>query len=463
VTSYEALKDHAPRSLDQLELPERRFVARAYRQQKQGERASALVLDLCHLLLADEARLAAFYRGVNRPYDAQRRLSRALLEYPDTDPIVAAWFGWARTFLDLPRPPEATAAGAPRPKFWKPDGAAARDAMLEEAYVGLKDFVAWFPTHALAPEAQQLATDALSRLGDDEGVAREADLFARRYPQDLRVDDVLVLRLRALARLNRFDDALACGQLVLAWRERRSNDSTTASPFCDEVLHTFARLHHQRGELKQAVKYYAQVAGRIPDARDALEYFTAPRLELPEVVTVEAGQEARLPVKSKNIEKLAFKVYPVDFMILFLTRLDLANIHDIDLTGITPLVQREAALGATDDLAWKDAQVPLPAKDAGVYLVVGKAGALDRSALVVVSDLRIDVQKTQGRVRVYARTKDGKPAPGARVRVTDGSNLVARGTTDARGVFDGEVRSGRPLSVVAEREGHYALFREQRQ
>lgn len=472
VASYEALKDHAPRTLAQLELPERRFVARAYRQQRQGERASALVLDLCHLLLADEARLAAFYRGVNRPHDAQRRLSRALLEYPDTDPIVAAWFGWARTFLDLPRPADATAAGAPRPKFWRPDGAAARDAMLEEAYVGLKDFVAWFPTHALAPEAQQLATDALSRLGDDEGVAREADLFARRYPQDLRVDDVLVLRLRALARLDRFDDALACGQLVLAWRERRSNDSTTASPFCDEVLHTFARLHHQRGELKQAVKYYAQVAGRIPDARDALEYFTAPRLELPEVVTIEAGQEARLPVKSKNIEKLAFKVYPVDFMILFLTRLDLANIHDIDLTGITPLAQREAALGAADDLAWRDAQVPLPAKDAGVYLVVGKAGALDRSALVVVSDLRIDVQRTVdspplrgggGRVRVYARTKDGKPAPGARVRVTDGSNLVARGTTDARGVFDGEVRSGRPLSVVAEREGHYALFREQRQ
>lgn len=461
VSAYEALKDHAPRALGQLDLPERRFVAWAYRQQRQGERSCALVLDLCHALLADEARLAAFYRGVNRPHDAQRRLSRALLEYPDTDPIVAAWFDWARTFLDLPRPAEA-APGAPRPKFWRPDGAAARDAMLEEAYVGLKDFVAWFPTHALAPQAQQLATDALSRLGDDEGVAREADLFARRYPQDLRVDDVLVLRLRALARLNRFEDALACGQLVLAWRERRSNDTTTPSPFCDEVLHTFARLYHQRGELKQAVKYYAQVAARIPDARDALEYFTAPRLELPEVVTVEAGQEARLPVKSKNIEKLAFKVYPVDFMILFLTRLDLANIHDIDLTGITPLVQREAALGATDDLAWRDTQVALPAKDPGVYLVVGKAGALDRSALVVVSDLRIDVQRVQNRVRVYARTKDGKPAPGARVRVTDGSNLVARGTTDARGVFDGEVRSGRPLSVVAEREGHYALFREQR-
>ena len=133
------------------------------------------------------------------------------------------------------------------------------------------------------------------------------------------------------------------------------------------------------------------------------------------------------------------------------------------LTGIEPVLERTDSLGSATDYTFKDHELELPELEAGVYLVVGKAGSRHESSIVVVSEIELEVQTTQQGVRVYARTRDGRPAAGARVRVTDGQNLVAQGQTDARGVFDSQAirrLRGRTLSVVVERDGHYGLFRE---
>ena len=457
VRSHEALVDLDPRFRD-LPPPERRDLARAYRRAGQPRRAAELALQVLVQLFREERALVAAEQAEGRPAAAQGTLSALLLRYPDEEALVEEWLTLARTWLTIPREP---APGEVRPRHWRPDRP--QDVRVEEAWEAFKDFCAWFPLDPRAPEAQSGAVEALSLLGDDEGVAREAQAFARRYPRDARLDDALILRLRALHRLERWEDAFATGRQLLAWREpRQGSGRPVASPFSDEVVHTFARIHHQRGELAQAVEHYARVRGRIPDAQDAWTWLTRSALEVPDLLRAPPGEEARLPVRSKNVEELALEVYPVDLMILFLTRKSLAGIQDVDLTGVTPRLRAKVRLGSRSDYAWREGSVPLGVKDPGVYLVVGKVGDTLTSTIVVVSGLELEVQRAQSRVRVYLRTREGKPAAGAKVRISDGQRLVARGTTDARGVCELEARvaPGR-LSVLVEREGHYALSREE--
>lgn len=456
VRSFEALVDLDPRHRE-LPLGERRELARAYRAAGEPRRAGELALQVLVLLFREEQALVAVQREEGRPVDAQRTLSGLLLAYPDEEAVIESWLELAQAWLAIPREPTP---GQARPKHWRPERP--QDVRVEEAWTAFKDFCAWFPLDPRAAAAQAGAVEALAALGDQEGVAAEALAFARRYPRDERLDDVLVQRLRALHQLARWDEAFAAGKELLAWREPAPAGSTPrGSPFQDEVLHTFARIHHQRGELAQAVELYARVRGRIPDAQDAWTWLTQSALQVPDLVRAAPGTEVRLPVRSKNVAAIGLEVYPVDLMVLFLTRKSLAGIQDVDLTGVTPLVRQRVELGKTTDFAWKDTQAPLPVKDPGVYLVVGKAGSAITSTVVVISGLELEVQRAPARVRVYLRTREGQPAAGAKVRVSDGQRLVGRGSTDARGVCDVEaqVAPGR-LSVVVEREGHYALYRE---
>ncbi len=64
-----------------------------------------------------------------------------------------------------------------------------------------------------------------------------------------------------------------------------------------------------------------------------------------------------------------------------------------------------------------------------------------------------------GKLRVYTtRNADGSPWGEVYVKVGNGNTIQAQGFTDARGVFEaGSV--GGSFSVVAEQDGHVALWR----
>ena len=94
-------------------------------------------------------------------------------------------------------------------------------------------------------------------------------------------------------------------------------------------------------------------------------------------------------------------------------------------------------------------------------LVLGMmADDLDAMTLVILSDLKVQVQESGGAIRVYATARSsGKPLANAYVTVSDGRRILGRGRTDARGVFEVRGSGGAGLSIVAEHEGAYALFR----
>ena len=71
----------------------------------------------------------------------------------------------------------------------------------------------------------------------------------------------------------------------------------------------------------------------------------------------------------------------------------------------------------------------------------------------------VDVQESNGRLRVYASNRtSGAPLGEVYVKIGNGSTIQAQGFTDARGVLDVPAVGG-SFSVVAEKDGNTALWR----
>jgi uncharacterized protein YfaS (alpha-2-macroglobulin family) len=140
-------------------------------------------------------------------------------------------------------------------------------------------------------------------------------------------------------------------------------------------------------------------------------------------------------------------------------RKDLSAVNRIDLTGLVPAARLRLESKEPEDRRWKEEKVVLPVKERGVYLVRAE-GAASAASVVILSDLKLEVQAEGGRVRVYAtHARTGAPVNEAYIKVAESGNLKAQGFTDARGVFDaGPV--GASFSVVGEKDGSYALVRK---
>ncbi len=231
----------------------------------------------------------------------------------------------------------------------------------------------------------------------------------------------------------------------------------------DPVIHPPARLQIM-AVLTASYTSKPQVAAAVErhfeDARDALAFLTTSGLKMPELETFAEGEAASVRIETRRLSKVTLKVYPVDLMRLFAVRKDLSRIHRIDLTGIVPMKEWTTALsGAADDFRWRESRIPIETKGKGVSLVVVKSGKFESSAIVIQSNLEIEIQRVGSRVRIYAfdrRTRE--PMAGVYVKVSDGKTTKANGLTDARGVFEARGVGGTP-SVVAEKDGHFALGR----
>jgi hypothetical protein len=94
-------------------------------------------------------------------------------------------------------------------------------------------------------------------------------------------------------------------------------------------------------------------------------------------------------------------------------------------------------------------------------LAEGKTGQIDRSAMVLRSDLEIDVQEdsAMGRVRVNVTDLSGVFIPQAEVKVIGSRDSEFKGgETDLRGVFEAQGVHG-TSGVVVRKGAQFAFFR----
>ncbi len=431
VEAYEALAALRPndRWFDDLGLLH--DLATAYVETGEHETALSFYRRLFEGYRTVDLELARVYSEISRENDAQRRWREVLFRYPNSGSTQASWFAWAQRFGDLPADEGSPAA-----------------TMLPESLNALTEFIAMFPGSKRCADAQLLRSRALYRLDSKAEAADEAVKLARRYPESERLPVALQLATQAYFEADAFESSLEVGEQLLG-----NEQATSLAP---SIWHIFAQIHHIRGQLDAAVAAYEKARNHSVDAADALAFLTEKRLRLPELITAPAGRDLGLELNWKNLSSVDWQIYRVDLPMLLTEELDLAQL-DVDLTGIPAELDERRQLQPEGAYRWQRADVSLPIQEQGVYLIVAKTEAGDQSAVALLGDLQLEVQKTRGRTRVYVTSRaTGRPVEGAYLRISNGSSIAARGTTDARGIFE---TTARCKAVVASKDGDFALWR----
>jgi len=456
VEAHEALLERDPRRVPQG-LEDLLALGRAYAAMGEHERAASILRSLADRFFAEERAVAQAYEQIGAGPRALEYRGELLLRFPDGAATDAEDLALAQALREARRPANPVA----KPAAGAPAAGGAVGFLLPEAAERLRRLLAHRPDLPNADEADMLLVDTLRRMELLQESLEEGARFLARYPASRWLDDVDWFLAGAAFDKGEYDRAVALSEPLLSQVFPRDDDPSRkeTSPLRPRAWHLRGKVAHLRGDLAEAVRWYEQARHWVEDAADAYVFLTAARLEVPELATFVPGEEPELPVRRRNVGALEARVYPVDFMILYAVRKDLSAVNRIDLTGIVPAGRVERAWQDAGDHRWHEEKVRLPVKDKGVYLVNLRGGA-EGACIVVLSDLRLEVQQAGPRLRVYATdAKTGAPVPEAYVKVADAGAIRAQGFTDARGVFEaGQV--GGSFSVVAEKDGSYALYRK---
>ncbi len=424
------------------DLASARAIAAAYADTGAHGVAAALFRDLLASAFATEAAWAETLTRRGRELEGLAALETALRAAPASNGVAAAALTRALRWKDLPRP-----AGGSRP---------VRAPMDAEAAAALLDVAVQFADHAVAGPASYARIDALRRMRDLDGAASEAEVFPRRFPTSPFVDQALSFLMDA--RMARFEAApspeasvavLAAAEQLVAWQGTRPDGTPFQSPLRPRAWHVRGRVRHVLGDLPGAIDAYRQ-APEVEDAREALAWLTEAGLELPGRVVAPVAGTASVPLRYRNVGEVTLRVYPVDLQVLFAMRRTLVGLHRVNLAGLT--AARTWSFTPTDaaDHGWHTTALDLPvgADAAGVFLVVAKAGDREATTLVLKSDLRAALQPVGENVRVHVTDAAGRGVRGAFVAVSNGTAMVGRGVTDARGVLEVPGVGATPFVVV---------------
>ncbi|HSA23762.1 MAG TPA: MG2 domain-containing protein, partial [Myxococcota bacterium] len=108
---------------------------------------------------------------------------------------------------------------------------------------------------------------------------------------------------------------------------------------------------------------------------------------------------------------------------------------------------------------WVYPKIPLGVRRPGVYLVEAVNGTEVGYTVVVLSRMLLLTRQSQDRFLVFAADPDlGTPVPEAEVSLWSGGQEIAKGTTDAQGVWEKDVPLLRETVVFARRGEDFALL-----
>jgi hypothetical protein len=194
------------------------------------------------------------------------------------------------------------------------------------------------------------------------------------------------------------------------------------------------------------------------DAREALARLERVELDLPATVRVAPGEPARFALRTRNLAEVGVDLYPIDLLVYFALRKEVEEIAGLSLDGLPPARTHRVRVPAGKLRVPTTSGMTLKDLSAGVYLVVARAGDLERRGLLIVSDIEVEIRAHDDgiRVRVTRRGTDD-PVPGAFVKIAAGDRIAGEGRADARGVFEVAGRFEGPLSAVALKDGSYAI------
>lgn len=431
----------------------------AYHKVGEYERSYLVFRAVIEASFLRESRVAGFLQEQGEFLRSVDVMSKLLAEYPTEPYVAAASYALAQTIYAYA--PQAAGDAKLREKH------ITRIDLIQQARQRLDRFLTEHPDDPAADEASFSLANTLLDMELYEQAIERATRFAVRYPTSNFLDSFwYIIGFSHFAR-GEHEQALAmCEKVATATRTDETTGRKVESPNKWRAIYILGQIHHSLGEAEKAIAYYTQVNERFEDAREAIEFFTRKSIQLPEVTTQKPGEAAPLELKYRNVAAVDITVYRIDLMKFSLLRRSLAEITQINLAGIQPSHTETIKLGNGQDFREKTAQLNLPLKQEGAYLVVARGENLHASGMVVVSPLVLEIQEevTAGRVRTTVRNVvTDRYVPGVHVKTIGSRNSdFVSGETDLRGIHIADGIQGVAMVIAQADNGRYAFYRGQR-
>lgn len=345
-----------------------------------------------------------------------------------------------------------------------------RQRKYDEALAALADFLTKHPAHAQWARAQQeiiqvefLKAESAYEAKNYDQARKLWDAFLAKYPLDAR-NPLILLRYGQMKQAEKkHDDALA------AWRQLVSKYPGTNEASQAQFL-IGATLEDHQGEYEQAIAEFKKLnwGNYTTAATQRINRLTAKSMTVATERVFRTGEQPTIKLTTRNIDVVTIRAYRVDLETYFRKMHLATGIEQLDISLIDP--DHTFEYKVADYQPHKQfenlVEVPLPtqgdlkAQDSGVMAITVSSKSLEATTLAMKSDLDIVVKSSRDELLVFAQNlRTGKPWPGARVLISNGSQVFAEETTGDDGVFHRsykQLAEANDLRVFAMAEGHTA-------
>ena len=383
-----------------------------------------------NVLAANFSTEAQYWRRLaelDRNVEAREGLTRLAARWPDSGDAVQTWIECAESWFAIPDPaikPEVEVRAEMRGQ-WK-RGLAEMRRVLSHFEPDLDSDLGY------------RYLDRLRRLGLAERCETEARLYLDRHPTSIQAQDAQHLVMQAVFARGDWSGAEAAAKRLVneKWPTPVSGRvEPRPSRHVDDARYILGRIAHVRGDIALAVDYYGMVKDRFTDAAQSWLFFNEKKLVLPQVTEAAPGALVTVTAQVKNVKSMQAALYGVDLPLVFAVRKSLVRINQVELTGIAPDRRIDTITGAAPYVDAK-AAIELGKVEEGAWLMVVGDGETLRTSLVIVSSLKVVLQRQGATMRCYVTdAAKGVPVAGAEVRLGNGARIVGSGKTDERGIL----------------------------
>jgi tetratricopeptide (TPR) repeat protein len=340
------------------------------------------------------------------------------------------------------------------------DGTLLKKFYYNKAYDLITAYLTYYPDAFNTDEVSFLMMNLFFDTERYQSAYNSGELFIKRYPDSQFLDDYLYLTALARFSNNEIDRAMPYLEKVAYDKFPNEDGIMRNSPNRLYALRLIAQSMHAKGEVEEAIKIYKEIRNNFKDAENSIQILEEKVMEIDDVVTSGVDEETELSIKHKNIDKVTAKIYSVDFVILALTEKDLSDVTKVNLSGIKPMIEQEYSLNYEESYLPSETTIELPIQDMGAYLVVIRSDVGERSAIIIKSELEMDVYESKdGRVRVMVTDENNDFVSGMKMYFIGSENDSFKVTeTDLRGMAEVYAIYG-TVTIIGNKDGEYVFYR----
>ncbi|TWT33373.1 tetratricopeptide repeat protein [Blastopirellula retiformator] len=407
-------------------------------------------------------------------------LKKFLTTYPDHKNVASAHLRIVQSYLHQGRTEDALAA---IDEFLAQDDLAktnqyasaqylkglalARQKKFEEAIAAWRTYLQQHPTHGNWSEAQRQIINAEYAKGKDAMEREDYDAaraawgeFLVKYPIDERNRGIQNDFAEMLYRQKKYDEAITAWRQVVS-KYPRTNEASIAQ------YRVGLTLAEDLNRLADAMEEYKKLnwGSQAGAAQQQIALLSNKSLSISTVRVYRSNETPKIGLKTRNLESVDVQIYKVDLETYFRKMHLATGVESLDIALIDPDSQLEHKVADYEKYRLFSTQVdvPLPGDDkptAGVMAITVSGKTQEATTLVLQSDLDMIVKSSRDEVFIFTQNmRTGKPWPGVKLLLSNGSEVFAEVETGEDGVYQAnrkELRDPADLRVFAIADGHIA-------